>query len=186
MEKKRINIKVIGTKPIMFDRFITMKNSEDIPVEEKFYINNGIIGIPSLNIMSFLSADLTDSATKRIMGRKWRSTARAALSFVEFEDEFIPLKRNGIELTKENSNWEVHKCVARVKKGGGLIVPSPKVRPLIKEWEMEWTMFLYETPDLKEPVLKGIFEQGGLMVGFGTYRGFFGKFNIESWTSDEV
>jgi len=175
-------IRLRGIKPIMFDRYVDMK--KQVPIEDKFYTTGEErrLIFPAVNILSFLSADLTESATKRVMGRKWKSMAKAALSFVTIEPDLIPITRNGEKLTVGNCGYIIDKRVARTKKTGGLIVPSEKERPVLPlPWEMEFELTLVENDDLSEEQVKKIFIEGGYAIGLGTFRGLFGKFIVEKW-----
>jgi hypothetical protein len=179
----KIAVKLVGLSPIMFDRYIGMTGQEVAP-EQKFYLaqDEKTITLPSVNISSFLSADLTESATKRVMGRKWRGVAKAALSYVNITPVEIPFTRDGVTLTLDNANYTIDKRVARVKKSGGLIVPSEKVRPVLgNPWELSFNIELFENAELNEPTLRRIFEEGGISIGLGTFRGVFGKFSVASW-----
>lgn len=179
-QAQKYQVSLQGIRPIMFDRFMSMKETEIAP-ERKFYLDGETIVIPSVNIHSFLSADLTESATKRVMGRLWKKIARAALSYVDIDPIKIPFLRAKKPLTLENSGWYVDERVARVKRGGGLIVPSPKVRPVIPtEWGLEFVVTLFPNAELNGEMLKRIFE-GGVSVGLGTFRGVFGKFVVDKW-----
>jgi hypothetical protein len=167
----------------MFDKYLNMSGQEVDP-ENKFYLaaDGKSLILPAANISSFLSADLTESATKRVIGKKWRGVAKAALSFVDIDPIEIPILREGVPLTLGNSNYIIDRRVARVKKTGGLIVPSEKVRPVLQTpWEMAFTITLFENPDLNESTLKRIFEDGGISIGLGTFRGVFGKFKVSKW-----
>ena len=184
MKIVKINVKCVGTKAIMFDKFVSMDSKNVVAVEDKFYYDaDKNFVIPAINIMSFLSADLTESATKRTLGRKWKSAAKAALSFIEITPELIPITNAKDEkLNLANSGWYTHLAVAKVKKTGGLIVPVAKQRPVIPVgWQVEFSMTLIENDDLSIKTLQNIFEMGGVTVGFGTYRGVYGKFVIDKW-----
>lgn len=182
--KRRVLLK--GIRPIMFDRY-SGSNDVTLAPEEKFYLDEaGRIVVPALNISSFLSSQLSESATQRVMGKRWKTLAKAALSFVDIEPFNIPLTRDGKTLTLANSDYKILNHVARVKKTGGLIIPSPKQRPVIATpWELEFTLTLYENKDLSEHDLRTIFEQGGIAIGMGTFRGVFGKFVVEKWEEIE-
>jgi len=176
-------VTLTGITPIMFDKYLSM-NGQEVAPEQKFYLaqDGESLMFPSANISSFLSADLTESATKRVIGKKWRGVAKAALSYVDISPVEIPIKRDGVQLTLDNSNYLIDKRVARVKKTGGLIVPSEKVRPVLTTpWEMTFTITLFENADLNEPTLRRIFEEGGISIGLGTFRGVFGKFKVSEW-----
>lgn len=178
-----------GTKDIMFDRY-SGDNSTKLEPHQKFYLEPGdsrIIGLPAANIMSFLSAHNTNSAPKRLRDkRKYKDIANAMLSFVEIEEPFIPLVRNGepIRLGKfvndfdEVSGAYIHRSVARLDKG----IPNPKVRPVVPlEWQLSFTLRLYPTREIQEQEILNLFEEGGRALGFGTFRGLYGKFRVESW-----
>src|SRR5262245_7953500 len=87
-----------GMTDIMFDRYPGDNNTKLEPYQ-KLYLESGdssVIGIPSLNIMSFLSAHNTNSAPKRLRDkRKYKDIANAMLSFVSIREAFIPLVRDG-------------------------------------------------------------------------------------------
>ena len=183
----KISVSLEGITPIMFDRYIGMTGQEVAP-EQKFYLGRDgkTITLPSVNISSFLSADLTESATKRVMGKKWRGVAKAALSYVNISPIDIPLTRDGEPRTLDNSEYTVDRRTARVKKSGGLIVPSEKVRPVIADpWAINFDVTLFENPELNEPTLKRIFDEGGISIGLGTFRGVFGKFRVAKWEIDK-
>jgi hypothetical protein len=87
-----------GITDVMFDRYPGDNNTKLEP-HQKLYLEPGashVIGIPSLNIKSFLSAHNTNSAPKRLRDkRKYKDIANAMLSFVSIRESFIPLMRNG-------------------------------------------------------------------------------------------
>lgn len=181
MKTQTIQVKVSGATPIMFDRFVSMETS--IPPSEKVYLNEKKeLVFPALNVMSFLSSQLTESATQRVMGKTWKTKAKAAQSFAIIAPYEIPITRNDITLTPETAELTIAKHVARVKKSGGLIIPSPKERPVLKTpWEMEFQIKLIANKDLSSADLQKIFVDGGAAVGFGTFRGVFGKFEVVKW-----
>src|SRR5262245_25599548 len=131
-------VKFEGLTDIMFDRYPGDNNTQLEP-HQKLYLEPGdsrIIGLPSLNIMSFLSAHNTNSAPKRLRDkRQYKDIANAMLSFVSIREQFIPLIRNGkpIVLGKfsgdkdPKSGTYIHRAVARLDKG----IPNPKVRPVV-------------------------------------------------------
>src|SRR5215472_11352772 len=88
-----------GTQSIMFDRYAGDNNTQ-LEAHQKLYLEPGdsrVIGLPGLNIMSFLSAHNTNSAPKRLRdSRKFKKIADACLSFVEIQEQFIPfVRKNG-------------------------------------------------------------------------------------------
>jgi hypothetical protein len=179
-EVKR-QITLVGVTPLMFDRY-SGNNKEQLGVMEKVYTDtkNRLV-IPSTNLLSFLSAQNTESAPQRVIGRGYKEVCKAALSFVTIDPLNIPLTRDGKELTMDNANLQVHVSVAKIMKGK-LAVPNPKERPVLDTpWELTFNLTLLETPELNENLLKRLFEIGGIAIGIGTFRGVYGKFHVQGW-----
>ena len=184
MEKIVRKVTLTGIKPIMFDRFpgSIAKGQELKPLEKFNFGKDGkTIVIPEINIKSFLSSQNSESAAKRVIGRGWNSVAKAALSFVEISPEEIPLMKNGNVLTSDSKDIQIMHHVARVKKGS-LVIPQPKERPVISlPWSVSFEITLFQNKDLSEKTLRLLFEEGGLCIGLGTFRGVFGKFEVTEW-----
>lgn len=173
-------VTLVGLTPIMFDRY-PGNNKEQIQPMDKVYVDGGNLVLPSINIMSFLSAQNTESAPQRVIGRGYKEVCKAAQSFVTISPMMIPITRNGENLTRENAGLVVHYAVARVMKGK-LSIPNPKERPLLNTpWCITFELSLMETPELNENLLKKLFERGGVAIGLGTFRGAFGKFKVDGW-----
>jgi hypothetical protein len=182
MEMKSVEREVVlsGLTPILFDRY-SGNNKEQLSVMDKIYLNEGIMVLPSTNILSFLSAQNTESAPQRVIGRGYKEVCKAAQSFVTIEPLWIPFSRNGKPLKIENADLKIHYAVAKIMKGK-LAVPNPKERPMLNlPWQLKFRITLLETPELNEVLLKKLFEKGGIAIGLGTFRGVFGKFKVESW-----
>jgi hypothetical protein len=182
-------VKLVGLTDLMFDRY-PGDNTTQLEPHQKMYLEPGdsrVIGLPSLNIMSFLSAHNTNSAPKRLRDkRKYKDIANAMLSFVSISEQFIPLTRHGkvitlgkIEHDKDPlSGVYVAYHVARLDKG----IPNPKVRPVLPvEWELDFTLQLFPNRETKETDVQNLFEEGGRAIGLGTFRGVFGKFRVAKW-----
>ena len=174
-----------GLRPLMFDRFGgSIEPDAQLLPEEKIYVsseNPRNLIFPSSNLMSFLSAQNTESAPKRVIkGRgAWQKVAKAALSFIDIDPIEIPIMREGVQATVDDIHIDVRKAI--VLKGK-LAIPSPKERPVLdRPWSLEFQVTLYKNPDLAEEVLLRLFEEGGIQIGIGTYRGIFGKFEVETW-----
>lgn len=177
-----------GTKPIMFDRYAG-DNDTKLEPWQKLYLDptTRAIGLPAVNIMSFLSAHNTNSAPKRLRDkRKYKDICNACLSFVEVNPDFARFTRDGqpivfgklIDEIDELSGVFVHRSVARLDKG----IPNPKVRPVLPlPWKLEFEFTLYPNKEIKEQEIINLFEDGGRAIGLGTFRGCFGKFIVESW-----
>src|ERR1700704_354275 len=91
-------VTLTGTQDIMFDRY-PGDNSTQLEPYQRLYFKPGdskVIGLPTANIISFLSAHNTNSAPKRLRDkRKFKDIANAMLSFVSIDGSFIPLMRSG-------------------------------------------------------------------------------------------
>jgi len=183
-------IKLCGVKDIMFDRYAGDNNTRLEP-HQKLYLQPGegspIIGLPAANIMSFLSAHNTNSAPKRLRDkRKFKDIANACLSFLDIKQQFIPLLRDGEPIrfgafdgdVDKLSGAYIHRSVARLDKG----IPNPKVRPVIPlPWSLEFDLTIYPNKEIQEQEILNLFEDGGMALGLGTFRGVFGKFRVEAW-----
>jgi hypothetical protein len=182
-------VRLLGMTDIMFDRYAG-DNSTRLEVWQKLYFLPGdtkVIGVPALNITSFLSAHNTNSAPKRLRDkRKYKDIANACLSFVQIDPTFIPLIRDGepirfgrlVDDRDPDSGCYVHRAVARLDKG----IPNPKERPVIpKPWALEFDLTLYPSREIQEQEIINLFDEGGRALGLGTFRGVFGKFRIEAW-----
>jgi len=182
METTTRQVTLTGIRQIMFDRFPgSMKAGEALAPMDKLYTEGQAIVLPAVNILSFLSSQNTESAPQRVIGRGWKAVAKAALSFVDIDPFLIPITREGQGLTIENAGVTIHNSVARIKKGA-LSIPSVKERPVIGlPWEVSFKITLFKNPDLNEPILRRLFEEGGLSIGLGTFRGVFGKFEVTKW-----
>jgi len=180
LREKKIAVTLSGVTPILFDRYAG-DNKTQLSFMEKIYQENGDLVLPSLNVMSFLSAQNTESATQRVVGRGFKEVCKAALSYVTIEQLNIPFTRGGKPIPAIEDNLERRVDVARIMKGK-LAIPNPKERPMLDTpWELSFNISLLETPSLREELLRKIFEQGGHAVGLGTFRGVFGKFRVSKW-----
>jgi len=184
------SVELTGLTDVMFDRYPGDNNTK-LEAHQKLYLQPGdlqVIGLPALNIMSFLSAHNTNSAPKRLRDkRKYKDLANAMLSFVSIKEQFIPFLRDGqpIVLGKFDGDRDpisgcyVHRSVARLDKG----IPNPKVRPVLPlEWSLKFTVDIFPNREIKEQDIINLFDEGGRAIGLGTFRGVFGKFRVEDWS----
>lgn len=188
-------VKIRGLMPLMFDRYPGDNDTKLTPSQKLYFAEDGhTIVLPSTNLMSFLSAKNTDSAPKRLLdSRKYKKFTEACASFVmisadeQQHSEDLVITRNGEPIRFDafdknevcpSSQIYVHRSVARLEKG----IPNPKERPVLPlPWEISFHLTLFPNSMLQEQQLKNIFEQGGYAVGVGTWRGRFGKFEVEQW-----
>jgi hypothetical protein len=133
-----------------------------------------------VNIVSFLSAQNTESAPKRFLGKKYKSVAAALLSYTAISPFEVPFMSEGkaIVFNGFGSQFYLHNAVARLPKG----IPNPKVRPVLRTpWELGFTISVYPNDGFTEDTLYDLFVRGGLAIGLGTFRGVFGKFRVTTW-----
>ena len=182
-------IKMKGLTEIMFDRYAGDNNTKLEPYQKLYLdpMDGETICMPSLNIVSFLSAHNTNSAPKRLRDkRRYKDIANSMLSFITISPSMIPFLREGnpIKFGKiENdvdskSGIYVHRSVARLDKG----IPNPKERPVLSlPWNLEFDLSIFPNKEIREEEIQNLFVEGGLAIGLGTFRGVFGKFVIDKW-----
>ncbi len=178
-----------GLTDIMFDRY-PGDNDTKLEPWQKLYLGGEIgrtICLPSANIMSFLSAQNTDSAPKRLLdSRKYKQFAQACGSYITINPRMIPFLRDGKEIvfgkfvgeTDIESGVYIDRRVARLEKG----IPNPKVRPVLPlHWELRLHLTMYPNKQIQEQQLINVFTEGLYMLGLGTFRGQFGKCAVTLW-----
>jgi len=183
--KKDVVLK--GAAEILFDRY-SGDNRVKLAPEQKLYLNgkNEIV-LPSLNIISFLCAQNTESACKLLLDkREYKQIASAILASTQIAPNFIPFLRDGKPVkfggSFENdidstSGVQIVRHVARLDKG----IPNPKERPMLSlPWALNFKMTILPNPDLSEDLIENLFVDGGARLGLGTFRKAFGKFEF-SW-----
>ena len=181
MEKITRQVTLTGLRPIMFDRYSGSMKESLSPLDKTYHssTNPKELILPSVNIQSFLSAQNTESAPQRVIGRGWKAIAKAALTFVDINPVEIPILKDGVPATDDDVIIDHRKAI--IKKGQ-LSIPSDKERPVLAlPWSVSFELILYKNPDLNENILKRLFEDGGIQIGLGTFRGAFGKFEISQW-----
>ena len=182
-------IHIVGLTPIMFDRY-PGDNDTKLEPWQKLYLageQGRTICLPSANIMSFLSAQNTDSAPKRLLdSRKYKVFAQACGSFITISPMMIPFLREGQPITfgkfvgdvDAESGVYVDRRVARLEKG----IPNPKVRPTLPTpWELHFNLTMYPNKHIQEQQLLNVFTEGLISLGLGTFRGQFGKARVALW-----
>jgi len=188
-EKIVRQVRLRGLTDIMFDRY-PGDNDTKLEPWQKLYLGGEqgrTICLPSANIMSFLSAQNTDSAPKRLLdSRKYKNFTTACGSFVNIGPKMIPFLRDDepIVFGKLDNDLDkisgiyVHRQVARLPKG----IPNPKVRPVLPlPWELSFTLTLWPNRMIQEQQIMNVMTDGMVAVGLGTFRGQFGKCEVVGW-----
>lgn len=182
------NVVVEGTYDIMFDRY-PGDNKTKLEPWQKLYIIPGtrVISLPALNIMSFFTAHNTNSAPKRLRDtRQFKKIANAIQSFVQFGPPYIPFTRDGkpiefgqlVEEQDELSGVYIHHAVGRLDKG----IPNPNARPVLPlPWSLAFQITYTPNKEVQEQEVQNLLDEGGRAIGFGTWRGLFGKFRVLQW-----
>ena len=188
-EKVVRTVRLRGLTPIMFDRY-PGDNDTKLEPWQKLYFARGTkqLILPPNSIHSFLSAQNTDSAPKRLLdNRKYKRFGLACASYVLIEPYEVPFLRDGQpilfgRLDKDErdvlSGINIERDTARLEKG----IPNPKIRPVLPTpWEVEFRLTLFPNQELQEQQLLNVFSQGGIAVGLGTNRPRYGKFEVVFW-----
>lgn len=185
------SVVLTGLADVMFDRYAGDNNTKLEPWQ-KLYLSRAdgkTIILPSLNVLSFLTAHNTNSAPKRLRdARKFKNIANSILSFYSIQEMEIPFLRDGKaiqfgQLDQETerdpaSGVYLHRAVARLDKG----IPNPKVRPVLPlPWSLQFHLVIQPNREITEQEVRNLIEEGGIALGIGTFRGVFGKFRVESW-----
>jgi len=187
-QKATFAVQLDGMTDIMFDRYAGDNKTVLEPFQRLYFApGTSRVVLPSLNLMSFLSAQNTNSAPKRLLdSRSYRKTANAMLSFVSIGPSNIPFLRDGepVEFGKLENDTDpvsgiyIHRSVARLKDG----IPNPKERPVLPcPWSLAFELSIFPNKEIQEQQVLNMIEQGGIALGLGTFRGVFGKFNVSKW-----
>lgn len=194
-DKVMRKVRIRGLTDIMFDRY-PGDNDTKLEPWQKLYLagpTGRTICLPSANIMSFLSAQNTDSAPKRLLdSRKYKAFAMSCASYIMIAPNMIPFTRDGHEIEfgkldgKNEEGWQcdtstgiyIRYDVARLEKG----IPNPKVRPVLPcPWELEFTLTIWPNRQVQEQQVMNVMSEGLLCLGLGTWRGRYGKAEIVAW-----
>ena len=177
-------VTLTGLTPILFDRYAG-DNKTQLAPEQKLYLSGDKVSLPSMNIISFLTAQNTESAPKMLLDkRQYKTIASALLASIVIQPSVIPFSRNGTPITFGGSfpedvdavsGMRLLYHVARLDKG----IPNPKVRPMLDTpWQLKFDMTVLPHPELNEDLIENLFVDGGVRLGLGTYRKAFGKFEF--------
>lgn len=187
LEHKKVTLELTGTSDIMFDRFYGQEK-DTRPPEQKFYLAEGNrIVLPTENLYSFLFAENPAGAAKS-EGKKGKELIRMGYSHVVIDpaDHIVFKDEAGKDIVFEG--WEdnedryyISEFSPRTKMSGGLsIKQNLKKRPVLKTpWNLSFTVTIIKNQLITVEKIYNWFNDGGLVIGLGTYRPRFGRFTAK-------
>lgn len=170
-------VRLEGLRPMMFDRYAG-DNSTQLPTAEKLYLSSDQhLMLPSLNVLSLLTAENTKSVCRQFFGKVGKTVALGISAFVTIDPDDIPilgLADTRIRFEGWNAQLSIHKAVARLPKG----IPNPKERPVLAlPWSVVFTMTYTENKYCTIENLRQALDWGGVL-GLGTFRPYFGRYSL--------
>ncbi len=179
---KVIKIQLSGLRPLMFDRYAGDNNTQ-LPNEEKMYLTEDLrLIMPAVNLYSLLCAENTKSVCRQFFGKNGKTIALGIASYTMIEPFDIPILENGqpIYFKGFNEQIQLHKSVARLAKG----IPNPKVRPMLRcPWTLDFSVEYQENKYCTLENLRQSFQMGGTL-GLGTFRPFFGRYELSGFVAN--
>lgn len=180
MNAKIISIRLTGLRPLMFDRYAGDNNTK-LPPQELMYLDSQQrLTIPAINLYSMLCAENTKSVCRQFFGKAGKTIALGIAGYTTIEPFELLLQDDGGPIVFDGFNTKIyiHKSVARVKGG----IPNPKVRPtLALPWHLDFEVKYNENKYCTIDNLRQAFQMGG-SLGLGTFRPFFGTYELTGWT----
>lgn len=178
----KINVKVEGTSPLLYNRFIdseidvTVKKrtgkAKGVPVEEKLYTleDDGQVGSPTPYIPAIYFRNTMIEAGKQfsVVGKGKATYSKLIGSTVDVLPEKIP----------NNHKWDVLRIAAVNPNTKGRVMTE---RPKMDTWGCEFTIVLDDDSINADTIIE-ILEHAGKYVGIGDWRpakkGRYGKFKV--------
>lgn len=178
-QSQSIHVRLEGLRPLMFDRYAGDNNTQ-LPTADRMYLDDQArLTIPVLNLFSLLAAENTKSVCRQFFGKNGKTIALGISSYVTIEpfDILLHDDTGPIVFTGWNGQISVHKAVARLKNG----IPNPKERPVVAlPWHVMFTVAYSENRYCTLENLRQAFDWGGTL-GLGTFRPFFGRYEVTEW-----
>lgn len=187
-----INVTIRGLSGIMFDRFID-HSKEVRPADQKLYFDSDgkTVVVPSMMIESFLTRQLAPvGCACKFEGKKGKEYGSIAMSHVFFSPELIPInetKTGKPIVLKSEVEKDARFYVARFSpvtkmSGGGAIKQEAKPRPVLRHgWEISFEIQIIKNTLIDETKLFNWFSSGGILIGLGSYRPRYGRFEVVKW-----
>lgn len=176
---KTANVKFMGVKPLLFDRYPGSNQAVLEPIDKVYWSKSGFAVLPQINLYSGLAAENTKSVAKMFHGKKAKPIGMAIQNGLGIDELEIPILRDGKKVLRKNfeKDWEVVHHVARINKNGTAI-PNPKERPMLDlPWSLEFNIRFAPSGELTWEVMQQAFQYLGI-IGIGTYRPLFGGFTV--------
>ena len=185
---KTIQVELNSLAPLMFNTF---RGQEEIPPERKLNLLNedGItVILPGSNILGFLTSRLVGrSCINTFVDSRQRPERQAeVMASVSISPVEIPILGAGNKPIKFDGSWDgqvyIDERAAQASKTARVMARRPTIR---MPWSVQFTMSLAETDFVTEERMRDWFVNGGLMVGLGAFRPFFGRFSVARWEVSE-
>ena len=180
---KTVKVGLSSLGPVMFNAF---RGQEQIPPERKLHYGQDgkTLILPVPNILGFLtSTTVGRCCVNTFVPPKQRPAVKAeVMASVVVRDLEVPLLDNGKPITLTPGEWtdkvRIDARGAQASKTSRDIV----LRPVIEHpWAVSFTLLINETDYVTSARMREWFERGGIVVGFGAFRPFFGKFEVIEW-----
>jgi hypothetical protein len=178
---KTIEVQLSSLCPMLFNAF---RGQEEVPPERKLYLSsadNKTLILPSSYIMGFLTATTVGrSCLNTFVPPKERPERRAEVlaSIASSPVEMPMTDRDGpIQFVGWNEKIYLDERGAQASKTARVMTR----RPAIREWAVEFQLYVNETEYVTAARLEDWFRDGGVRVGMGAFRPFFGRFEVSRW-----
>lgn len=179
MQTTIISVQLSGLRPLMFDRYPGDNNTQ-LPTDEKMYLDPNLhLTLPAINLLSLLCAENGKSVCRQFFGKNGKNIALGIASYVSITPFDIPIYDDSGPIVYKGWNEQIYisKHVARLAKG----IPNPKVRPTIAlPWSLRFQMDYLENKYCTIENLRNAVTMGGIL-GLGTFRPFFGRYDVTEW-----
>lgn len=185
---KTIKIEAVlrGLAPLMFDRFFD-HSAEERPPEQKLYLNqDNFLVMPAANLVALLTNERPPGAIKLAEKKKANDYLPYVKGHVHFSQIQFPISDdNGpiIFTHFDGQRFFIDRSAPRVIKGSLSIKQESRSRPVLSlPWFIKIGINLIETEFSKGKIvpdkLYSWFSLGGLVIGLGTYRPLYGRFEL--------
>jgi len=183
---KKFQVKLSSLSPLMFNTF---RGQEEIPPERKLNLSSKdgrTVVLPASNIMGFLASKMVGrSCINTFVPPKERPERQAeVLASIAISPVEIPIQNGGGPVTFDGT-WSdtvyMDERAAQASKTARVMARRPVIR---EPWSVEFTLIVSEGDYITADRIRDWFVDGGVQVGIGAFRPFFGRFAVEAW--DEI